>query len=185
MGQGDDRELLYLAHTHVPTVWSRQGMALEALEWIRGEDDSLRVERRLPNNVSFGATVVPARDAVRLVLWLTNGTQETLRGLAVQNCVMLKGAAGFNSLSNDNKILRDPYVACRNSAGNRWIITAWENCARPWGNAPCPCMHSDPQFPDCAPGETQRLNGWLSFYEGTDIDAELQRINRLPWREGK
>jgi hypothetical protein len=185
MGQGDGRELLYLAHTHVPTVWSRQGIALEPLEWIRGEDNSLRIERRLPNNVTFGATIVPTRDAVRMELWVTNGTQETLRGLTVQNCVMLKGAADFNSLSNDNKIMRDPYVACRNEAGNRWIIAAWEYCVRPWGNAPCPCMHSDPRFPDCAPGETQRLHGWLSFYEGTDIDAELQRINSMPWREGK
>ena len=183
--EGDGRALLYLAHTHVPTVWSRQGIALEPLEWNRGNDGSLRVKRLLPNEVTFGATVVPTLDSVRMELWLTNGTQETLRGLAVQNCVMLKRAAEFNSLTSDNKLFRDPYVACRNAAGNRWIITGWENCVQPWGNAPCPCMHSDPQFPDCAPGETQRLHGWLSFYEGTDIDAELQRIDALPWRDGR
>jgi hypothetical protein len=95
---------------------------------------------------------------------------------------MLKGASEFNSISNDNKLFRDPLAACRNSAGNRWIITGWENCQRAWGNAPCPCMHSDPQFADCAPGETQRLHGWLSFYEGTEIDAELERIKHLDWR---
>ena len=150
MREGEGRAL-YLAHTHVPTIWSRSGTALEPLEWIRDKDGSLRIERRLPNDVTFGAAVSPTRDAVRMELWLTNGTQETLRGLAVQNCVMLKGAGEFNSLTSDNKLFRDPYVACRNAAGNRWIITAWENCMRPWGNAPCPCMHSDPQFPDCAP----------------------------------
>jgi peptidoglycan/xylan/chitin deacetylase (PgdA/CDA1 family) len=182
---GEGRELLYLAHTHVPTMWSRQGIDLEPLEWKRSDDGSLQIERRLPNNVTFGALVVPTRDAVRMDLWISNGTNETLRGLAVQNCVLLKRAEDFNSLSNDNKLFRDPYVACRNAAGNRWIITAWEHCMRPWANAPCPCMHSDPQFPDCAPGETQRLRGWLSFYEGTDIAAELQRIDSLPWREGK
>jgi peptidoglycan/xylan/chitin deacetylase (PgdA/CDA1 family) len=182
--QGEGRELLYLAHTHVPTMWSRQGISLEPLEWIRGDNGSLRVERKLPNQVVFGAAIVPTRDAVRMELWLTNGTQETLRGLVVQNCVMLKGAADFNVLSNDNKLFRDPFVACRNAAGDRWIITVWENCVRPWGNAPCPCMHSDPQFPDCAPGETQRLHGWLSFYEGSDIEAELRRINSLDWRHG-
>ncbi len=53
------RELLYLAHTHVPTVWSRSGIALEPLEWTRGNDGSLRIERRLPNDVIFGAEVVP------------------------------------------------------------------------------------------------------------------------------
>jgi hypothetical protein len=177
MKRGKDRELLYLAHTDVPTMWSRQGIALEPLEWIR-ENGSLRVERTLPNQVAFGARVVPTRDAIRMELWLTNKTDETLSGLVVQNCVMLKGASEFNSISNDNKIFRNPFVACRNAAGNRWIITAWENCKRAWGNAPCPCMHSDPQFPDCVPGETQRLHGWLSFYEGKDIEAELQRINR-------
>ena len=176
MKQGEGRELLYLAHTHVPTFWSRQKIALEPLEWIRAEDGSLRIERQLPNGVRFGASVEPERDAVRMELWLTNGTAHTLTGLAVQNCVMLKGAAEFNSLTNDNKLFRAPFVACRNAAGDRWIITAWENCQRAWGNEPCPCMHSDPQFADCPPGETQRLRGWLSFYEGTDIESEMQRI---------
>jgi peptidoglycan/xylan/chitin deacetylase (PgdA/CDA1 family) len=175
------RELLYLAHTHVPTMWSRQGIELQPLEWTR-ENGTLRVERKLPNKVTFGARVLPTRDAVRMELWITNGTGETLRGLTVQNCVMLKGASEFNSTNNDNKLFRDPFVACRNAAGDRWIITAWENCVRAWGNAPCPCMHSDPQFSDCAPSETQRLHGWLSFYEGTDIDAELQRIRGLDWQ---
>jgi hypothetical protein len=43
-------------------------------------------------------------------------------------------------------------------------------------------MHSDPQFPDCAPGETQRIYGWFSFYEGDDIQAELRRIDETGWR---
>jgi peptidoglycan/xylan/chitin deacetylase (PgdA/CDA1 family) len=182
---GEDRELLYLAHTHVPTLWSRQGISLDALEWARGEGGSLRIERRLPNQVTFGAMVVPTQDAVRMELWITNGTQETLRGLDVQNCVMLKGAAEFNSITNDNKLFQDPFVACRNAAGDRWIITAWENCQRPWGNAPCPCMHSDPRFADCPPGETRRLHGWLSFFEGTDIESELRRIGRMGWRQSQ
>ena len=33
----------------------------------------------------------------------------------------------------------------------------------------CPCLHSDPRIPDCAPGKTQRLRGWPSFYEGEDV----------------
>ncbi|HEY3392506.1 MAG TPA: hypothetical protein VGK58_07355, partial [Lacipirellulaceae bacterium] len=176
MNHGEGRELLYLAHTHVPTLWTRQRIVLQPLEWNCGEGGSLRIERRLPNGVRFGASVEPGNDAVRMELWLTNGTPSTLSGLAVQNCVMLKGAAEFNSLANDNKLFRDPFVACRNAAGDRWIITAWDNCQRAWGNELCPCLHSDPQFPDCAPGETRRLRGWLSFYEGTDIDAELERI---------
>ena len=51
-------------------------------------------------------------------------------------------------------------------AGNRWIVTEWERCARTWGNALCPCLHSDPGLPDCAPGQTVRVAGRLLFREG-------------------
>src|SRR5262249_52631194 len=99
--RGIDRELLYLADTDVPTIWTRQKVSPEPLEWDR-ENGSLQVERTLPNHVAFGARIVPTRDAVRMELWITNRTDETLRGLVVQNCVMLKGAFEFNSISNDN-----------------------------------------------------------------------------------
>jgi peptidoglycan/xylan/chitin deacetylase (PgdA/CDA1 family) len=176
------RELLYLAHTHVPTKWSKLGVELEPLEWKRSENGSLEIERILPNGVAFGAKVVPSKGAVLMDLWIRNGTAATLSGLRVQNCVMLKDAVGFADLTTDNKLLQNPYVACRNHEGNRWVITAWEACLRPWGNQHCPCMHSDPQFPDCPPGETKRLRGWLSFYEGTGIEDELKRIEQLEWR---
>ncbi len=178
---GAGRELLYLAHTHVPTMWDKQGIKLPPLEWKRGEGGVLSVERRLPIGVLFGTRVVPRTDHVSMEMWLTNGTTETLRGLVVQNCVMLKALAGFAQQTNDNKVFRKPYVACRSDSGDKWIITAWEPCVRPWANAPCPCLHSDPQFPDCEPGKTVRLKGWLSYYEGKEIEAELTRIEKLKW----
>ena len=95
---------------------------------------------------------------------------------------MLKGAKGFSQQTNENKIFEKPYVACRSDDGRRWIITAWTPCDRVWGNAPCPCLHSDPKFPDCPVGETRLLRGWLSFYEGTDIRAELRRIDTTGWQ---
>jgi len=116
--------LIYLAHTHVPTVWSKQGIELPTLEWKRHSDGSLDSERTLPNVVAFGATVRSTTNAVRLELWLTNGTKETLSDLRVQNCVMLKGANGFSQQTNDNKVFSRPYVACRSEDGKRWIITA-------------------------------------------------------------
>jgi hypothetical protein len=176
------RELLYLAHTHVPTIWDKQQIKLEPLEWERTED-GWKVERKLPNGVVFGSRIRPTEKEVRMEMWLTNGMQETLRGLVVQNCVMLKGLAGFDQQTNDNKLLKKPFVACHSADKRRWIITAWEPCHRPWSNPPCPCLHSDPKFPDCEPGQTVRLSGWLSFYEGTDIDAQLARIDKLDWRE--
>lgn len=37
-------------------------------------------------------------------------------------------------------------------------------------------------LPGCSPGAAKRLRGWLSFYEGTDIQGELDRIEKLEWR---
>jgi hypothetical protein len=176
--------LTYLAHTHVPTLWTQQKIELERLEWKRRADGSFASERTLPNGIVFGAKVVPAAHAVHMELWLTNGTKETLRDLRVQNCVMLKGAKGFEAQTNDNKLFSSPYVAGRSLDGTRWVITAWDPCHRAWANAPVPCLHSDPKFPDCAPGETKRLRGWLSFYQGTDVEAEFRRIEQEGWRDG-
>jgi peptidoglycan/xylan/chitin deacetylase (PgdA/CDA1 family) len=47
---GGKRELLYLAHSHVPTIWDKQGVLLEALEWTHNPDQSLAVDRLLPSN---------------------------------------------------------------------------------------------------------------------------------------
>ncbi len=177
--------LTYLAHTHIATVWTKKNIELPKLEWNRRADGTFDLERTLPNGIAFGAKIVPGREAVRMELWLRNGSKETLSDLRVQNCVMLKGAPGFDQQTRDNKILENPYVACRDHDGKRWIITAWDPCHRPWANPPVPCLHSDPKFPDCEPGETRRLRGWLSFYEGTDLKSELKRIDSTGWREGK
>lgn len=181
--EGDDRELLYLAHTHVPTVWTKQNIRLKPLEWSREKDGSLRVERTLPNRVTFGTHVIPHREWVEMKMWIKNGTDQPLTGLRVQNCVMFKAARGFAEQSNDNKVFRAPYAACRSGDGKRWVISAWTHCVRAWGNQRCPCMHSDPQFPDCPPGETRELRGMLSFYEGEAIASELERLDRLNWQK--
>ncbi len=169
--------LTYLAHTHVPTVWTKQNVELPRLEWNRRADGGFDVERALPNGIRFMSKVQPGRDGVRMELTLVNGTKEKLTDLRVQNCVMLKGAAGFTAQSNTNKVFAKPYVAVRDESGKRWIITAWEPCHRPWANPPCPCLHSDPKFPDAEPGATVRVRGWLSFFEGDDVQAEFRRLD--------
>ncbi len=174
--------LTYLAHTHVPTIWTKQNVALDKLEWMRHADGTLSFERTLPNGIRFGTKVMPEPNAVRMEMWLTNGTDAPLSDLRVQNCVMLKAARGFAAQTNDNKIFESPYTACRSADGTHWVISAWEPCQRAWGNDRCPCLHSDPQFPDCPPGESRRLRGWLSFYQGTDIEGEFRRIDTLGWR---
>ncbi len=180
---GPGPRLLYLAHTHLahPTLWDDQGIDLPKLEWNRDATGNLSIERRLPNDVRFGVQVQTAADCLRMQMWLTNGSEQRLTGLRVQNCVMLKNARGFTGQTNENKVFQSPYVACRDVAGARWVITAWMPCQRSWGNKACPCLHSDPKFPDCDPGQTQRLVGWFSFYEGHDIQGELKRIDDTLW----
>jgi hypothetical protein len=170
--------LTYLAHTHVPTIWTKQGVELDQLEWKRGDDGTLSLERKLPNGIAYAAQVEAVEGAVKMQLSLTNGTKEKLSDLRIQNCVMLKGAPDFAEQTNDNKVFRSPFVAVKDKSGRRWVITAWQRCQRAWGNAPCPCLHSDPQFPDLAPGETSTITGWLWCYEGDDLDAELSKLAR-------
>lgn len=174
--------LTYLAHTHIDTIWTKKGITLPKLEWKRLPGGKLEVERKLPNGIAFGVKVEPAKDAVRMEMRLHNGTKQRLTDLRIQNCVMTKMAKGFDQQTNDNKVLTNPYAACRSADGKRWIITAWEGCHRPWANPDCPCFHSDPKFPDLAPGETGRLRGCLSFYQGTDIKTEFERIESTGWR---
>jgi len=173
--------LLYLAHTHLPnqTMWDKQNIQLEPLEWQRNNDGTLECERKLPNGVSFGTKVTPKAGVVEMELWLTNGSKEKLSDLRVQNCVMFKGAKGFEAQTNSNKIIEKSVVACKSADGKRWILTAWQECNRPWVNPPCPCMHSDPKFPDCAPGETQRVKGWLTFHEGDDVKAAMEKLRMM------
>ena len=175
--------LTYLAHTHVDTIWTKKDISLPKLEWKRHPDGTLDIERVLPNEIAFGVKVKPTKEAALMEMWLRNGTRQRLADLRIQNCVMTKMAVGFEQQTNDNKIFTNPYVACRSGDGKRWIITAWENCYNPWGNEKCPCFHSDPKFPDLEPGQSYRLRGWLSFYEGTDIEKEFKRIEAIGWRK--
>lgn len=175
--------LTYLAHTHVPTIWTRQKIELAKLEWQRHDDGSYSIERRLPNGITFATKAVADRTALWLEMSLANGTRQTLTNLRVQNCVMLARAAGFEQQTNDNKRFIGPYVAVRNDAGNRWIVTAWDPVHRPWANPPCPCLHSDPKFLDCPPGKTRYIRGLVTFYAGNDIEQFCRELDDLGWRD--
>jgi hypothetical protein len=180
--------LTYLAHTHVPTIWTRQNVELEKLEWERRGDGTFFLERKLPNGIRFTTKVVPDRSAVWFEMSLTNGTKETLTDLRVQNCVMLAHAKGFEQQTSENKVFAaaktpgSPYVAVHNADRTRWIISAWEPVHRPWANPPCPCLHSDPKFPDCEPGKTRYLRGLVTFYEGKDIEGKFKELDAFGWR---
>ncbi|HAB15293.1 MAG TPA: hypothetical protein PLX89_03355 [Verrucomicrobiota bacterium] len=168
--------LIYLAHTHVPTVWEAQGITLPKREWMRTENSGWESTRTLPNGIAFGTLVTPiGRDAVAVRLWVRNGTEEPLTGMRAQVCAMLGRAVGFNGQTTANKLIEGSTVGVCNQDQRRWILSFWEPLNRAWENPPVPCMHSDPAIPDCPPGETREARGWLWFYEGADVRAEIRR----------
>src|SRR5262249_2421160 len=169
------RRLLFLAHTDVPTVWDEQNVSIENVDWTRS-DGALCHERELPNKVAFGAVVWPKPYGVEMELWLRNDSDQPLTRLRTQICNLLKGAPDFNEQTKTNKIFRCPGAAVHSSDGNRWILTAWERCGSAWGQPLVPCLHADPVLPDCAPGQTVSVRGRLWFYEGRNVEAELERV---------
>jgi len=165
--------LLYLAHTHLPTIWDDRGERLPPLEW-QVTDETLTCQRRLPNGILFTSHVArrPAGDGgIGMSLSLTNGTAAPLTGLRVQVCTMLSAAEGFQHQLRLEEVLSPPFAAVRAVDHDRWIVTAWEPCHRVWTKAPVPCVHADPVFPDCPPGRTVTVRGRLWFHEGPGIEA--------------
>ena len=170
---------LFLAHTHVPTIWTDRNRWLDNVDMMPAKDGGLQLEWPLPNGVAFGSHVRADGRSVELGLWLRNGLDRKLTQLRTQLCVILKGARGFDAQTVDNKQFSPPVAAVRIDGGDRWILTAWQRSGRCWGNARCPCMHSDPVFPDCEPGETVSLRGRIWFSEGDDIAAEVESAKQM------
>lgn len=170
------KDLVYLAHTHIPTYWDKKNVKLERIDWTREAGGRLTSRRTLPDGLEFSVRVDPARDGAVMELRLKNGTDRKLTGLRAQVCVMLKGAPGFNAQTRDNKVKLDASGVCavKSDDGKRWIATVFDK-PRLWENPPCPCIHSDPNFVDLEPGQETVSRGRLFVYEGEDFAAEVER----------
>ncbi len=168
--------LTYLAHTHVPTIWDKDGVSLEPVEWSESASGVLTMTRLLPNRIEIGSRVEPTPDGAKMELVLTNGTDSKLDTMRAQVCVMLKGAKGFDAQTNENKIIRGPFVAVRDETGRHWIVTAWTPLNRAWANPPVPCLHSDPALPDCAVGETVKAEGRIWLIESGDVEEVFRKV---------
>lgn len=217
------RELLYLGHKHITTIWEKQGVVLEEVPFRPEKNGRVSFARTLPNNVRFGASARPGHGYVEMELWLENGLDVELTGLRTQICVLLMKAAGFNELTSENKFfyvegkgfvpapvarnepvrpdggyglsfgrsrpqVDEPITAVRSSDGRRWIVTVWDHCLSLPNNPRCPCMHSDPQFPDLGPGERSEVHGRLYFVEGKDLGAfyaDVVKYGTAFWKHPK
>lgn len=173
----------YLAHTHKTTIWERQNIVLPPQEWVRKSDGQLESERRLPNGIVFSTRVRPTSEAVLLDFTLFNGSGGPLRDIKVQKCVLLGRAAGFEPQEKEDIRIIGDYIAAGSKSGKRWLIYSWGDRAGKWSSRTRPCIHSDPQIPLCRKGETVRLRGWLSFYEGDNVEEEVARIDATGWQE--
>ncbi|HEX7900995.1 MAG TPA: hypothetical protein VF950_24765 [Planctomycetota bacterium] len=162
-----DKELQYLAHTHIPTAWDKKGVKLPRMDWTRTAD-GLEATRVLPDGLEFHARVAPSDRGAKMELRLKNGSDRKRTALRAQVCVMLKGAPGFTAQTKDNKRhLPDAVCAARSDDGRRWLAVVFEG-GKTWDNPPCPCIHSDPTFPDLAPGEEAVARGRVWYAEGEE-----------------
>jgi hypothetical protein len=165
--------LTFLAHRHIPTIWDYQFTTIDNVDWQVNPDGSLENTWVLPNGISFGARAIPVKTMVDMELWLYNGTDQKLDSLKTQVCVMLKGADDFNELTNDNKQFAPNTAAVKSRQSDQWMLTSWEDTFNPWGNADVPCIHTDPMFKACEPGDTVRLGGKLWFHEGKSVQKMM------------
>ncbi len=74
------------------------------------------------------------------------------------------------------KEVADPPLIAVRSLGQpqRWIAVIWQPARMVFSNCSIPCIHSDPQLPDCPPGATSGAEGLIIFHEG-DFQGLLER----------
>lgn len=151
------RQLLFLAHTHIPSVWDEKNIVIPDRDWKK-DGDGLVSWWELPGILDFGASVRPVEGGtVEMELSVHNKSGEPLTEMRSQVCVMLKRAKGFAAETDFGK------TVARAKLGTRALAVEWDRCGRTWGNPRCPCVHSDPLLPDCAPGATVKVKGRLWF----------------------
>lgn len=193
------RKILYVAHYIGDSTWEKdENLRFDPIEWQRTAENVLETGRKFPKgrrySSEFSSKFVAFRNAVRMKITLSNKSDGVFRGpQQVQNCVFMKALKGGFGGPDSKDVISDGYHARSSSDGKQWLIIAWVPLTTSfgfcpgacWGNPVMPCCHSDPQFKDCAPGESQSVYGWFSFYEGEDIQGELIRIDKTGWKEDK
>ncbi len=98
-----DQGLLYLSHVN-PAV-APLFPDLPKIPW-RSIPGGLAFDRRLPNGVSFGGSVIKkSGSVVELELHLHNGSPAPLTHITLQTCAYLRGIKEFADFTRDNKFV--------------------------------------------------------------------------------
>jgi hypothetical protein len=85
-------------------------------------------------------------------------------------------------MANVSKVVADDGVICVTSPDGAWTLgTLWERARHVFNNpgAGLACIHSDPVFPEIAPGETATVRGWIMIVKGSPEEARAKLLARL------
>lgn len=156
-------ELVFLAHTHVPTVWDREGERPRFTPWSLSHDGlTASSSHVLPDGSVVAAEASRCSDSrIDIGLTVTNGSDHELVHVWAQTCLMLT-QADLRRPSEPEVVLTADVAALRLSDGKRVELT-WERVQRTWQNPPVPCMHSDPFLGSCAPSDSATVHGSLTL----------------------
>lgn len=176
--------LYYLAHKHIPTVWEKANPQFknQKLEWnFSKPGGTLYSSRIIPTeenpSMSYKTKVVPLKEFVAMELTLSNHSSKVLKSLSAQICNHLMNVDGFQDQTSGFEVRNGSMIAKADRTRSKWIITGWENWNRSWNNPPVPCIHSDPKFSDCDPGQSVTAVGFVSFYEGNEIHSHMKNLS--------
>lgn len=181
--------------------------ALKAVGKLHFEDDSVVMSLTITNRTDkplkdFGVAVClqlasapPFRDLTREhVFFFADGKPvsfhemekrdgyTSLRALTKTNAKREKPGPHPGFFANISRIIADDGVVCITSPDGAWTLgTLWENARHVFNNpgASLACIHSDPIFPEIAPGETQTAHGWMVILKGTPQDVHANLLARL------
>ena len=136
-----DQGLLYLSHVN-PAI-TPLFPDLPKIPW-RAILGGLSFDRRLPNGVSFGGSVIKkSGSVVELELHLHNGSPAPLTHITLQTCAYLRGIKEFADFTRDNKFVHLPSgwvrlseaLAARKSEPASYRV-GWRTKGRPIADRP-------------------------------------------------
>jgi len=66
-------------------------------------------------------------------------------------------------------------IVVRSHSGDRHVAIYWPKCRLVFTNYGVPCIHADPELPDCPPGKDVTVTGKVIFHQG-NLESLLKRL---------